>query len=194
MRSFNGCGVVVHPPAQEEIQHKEQSDKGRICIKVMKTDCVHAPAAEEDVVGPDHGQREQVVQLLLVILAYIPQNELPPGLPVFLTLPVTSKRFHLVGHSSVLLNKVLHVQGRHLALLRPSRESAFLTSKRVPEVAFLLRVFSTAPLSGEGESCDCTERPFAQSLTASVGNKNSNTELPQYFITSKSTAFNSLIK
>ena len=88
----------------------------------MKTRCVYVPTAEEDVVGPDHGQREQVVQLLEVVLVDVPQDELPPGLPVLLALPVTSIRLHLVSQDSVLLNEILHVQGRHLASLRSTQQ------------------------------------------------------------------------
>lgn len=58
---------------------------------------VYIPAAEKDVVSPHHGQGEQVVQLRRLKVVYVPEEKLPPGLPVFFTLPVTSKRFYPVG-------------------------------------------------------------------------------------------------
>lgn len=87
----------------------------------MKTPRVYVPTAEEDVVGPDHGQGEQVVHVLELEVVHVPQDKLPPGLPLFLTLPVTSKLLHLLGQSSVLLDEILHV-GRHVAPLRTSQQ------------------------------------------------------------------------
>lgn len=63
----------------------------------MKARFVYVPTAEKDVVSPDHGQGEQVVHLRGLEVVYVPQNKLPPGLPVFVTLPITSKRFYPVG-------------------------------------------------------------------------------------------------
>lgn len=123
----------------------------------VKTRCVYVPTAEEDIVGPDHGQGEQLVQLLELILGYVPQDELPPGLPVFVTLPVASKRFHLLSQSSVLLNEILHVQGRHLALLQqPSQQQA------VSGLRGLESFFSTASHSGGAENCSWPETPSAE--------------------------------
>lgn len=103
----------------------------------MRTRCVYVPTAEEDVVCPDHGQGEQVVQLLELEVVYVPQDELPPGLPVFFTLPITSKRFYLVCQSSVLLDKVIHVRGRHLALFRPDQQKQLPVCEAGPGCRFM---------------------------------------------------------
>lgn len=106
-----------------------------------------------------------MVQLLELEVVDVPQDELPPGLPVLLALPVTSIRLHLVGQSSVLLDKILHVHVGHLAPLRPSQQRFnFLSAKRVPEVVFQLSVFQTAPHSGGAERYNWPEIPSARRL------------------------------
>lgn len=74
---------------------------------------MNVPTAHEDVVGPHHGQRQQMVQLLQLKVVDVPQDELPPGIPVFFAFPVTPKRLYLFGQNSVLLNKILHVCRSH---------------------------------------------------------------------------------
>lgn len=100
---------------------------------------VYAPAAEEDVVGPHHGEGQQLVERLQLEVRDVPQDELPPGLPVLLTLPVTPTRLHLLGHGPVLLDKVLHVQGRHVAPLSSSQQRRLPGS--APDVVFQVSVF-----------------------------------------------------
>lgn len=73
------------------------------------------PTAEEDIVRPHHGQREQMVHLPAFKVTHVSQDKLPPGLPVFPALPITPKRLHSLSFISVLLNKILHVRRRHLA-------------------------------------------------------------------------------
>jgi len=94
---------------------------------------VHAPTAEEDVVGPDHGQRHQLVQVRVLEVADVPQDEVPPRRPVLLALPVAAERVDLLRQSSVLLDEVLHVQVRHLCSV--SGRVDFRSTKRVPGVA-----------------------------------------------------------
>lgn len=78
-------------------------------------------------------------------VVHIPQDEFPPGLPMFFTLPITSKRFNLVGYISVLLDKILHVQGRHLARRWPGRQGNFLSAKRLSEVVLFFFCFFRLP-------------------------------------------------
>lgn len=105
--------------------------------ELWRARCVYVPTAEEDVVRPHHGQGEQLVELRQLEVVDVPQDELPPGLPVLLALPVASVRLHLVGQGSVLLDKIVHVQGRHLAFLRLSRRRPLPFSvKRDSEVVF----------------------------------------------------------
>lgn len=77
--------------------------------------CVHVPAAHEDVVGPHHGQGQQMVQPIRLKVAHVPQDELPPRLPVLVALPVTPKRLRLLGRGPVLLDEILDVERRHLS-------------------------------------------------------------------------------
>lgn len=81
---------------------------------------MYAPTAEEHIVGPDHRQGEQLVQLRRLEVADVPQDELPARLPVFVALPVAPVCLCLISHGSVLLEKLVHVQGRHLACV-PAR-------------------------------------------------------------------------
>lgn len=76
---------------------------------LITTRFVYVPTAEKDFVSPDHGQREQVIQLLRWEVLDVPQDEFPSRLPVFVTFPVTPMSLDLGGEGSVLLNKIVHV-------------------------------------------------------------------------------------
>lgn len=114
--------------------------------ELWRARCVYVPTAEEDVVRPHHGQGEQLVELRQLEVVDVPQDELPPGLPVLLALPVTSVRLHLVGQGSVLLDKVVHVQGRHLAFspAESTKATSFFCEARLGSRFWGPRVLNSA--------------------------------------------------
>lgn len=52
------------------------------------------PAAEEHVIRPHHGQREQMVHMWVLIVVDVSEDKLPPGSPVFVALRNGAKSFH----------------------------------------------------------------------------------------------------
>lgn len=162
--------MVSHPGLRELWSGcLRKSVRQQALIRGMKARCVYPPAAEEDVVGPHHWEGEQVVQLRVFKVIQVPQDELPPGLPVLVALPVASVVLHLLGHSSVLLDKILNVQGRHLALPRPRQQ------KRLP-------VLSSGSLkSSYSPACFPQRHAVMEQSGGLHPNVNSNS---QYFICS----------
>lgn len=107
---------------------------------------MYIPTAEKDFISPDHGEREQLVELLRWEVLYVPQDKFPPGLPVLVTLPIAPICLSFFGYGSVLLNKILHVQVRHLGGGWCGFEKVNIRSgKRMSEV----EMFSTATSSGQ---------------------------------------------
>lgn len=67
------------------------------------------PAAEENVIGPDHGEREQPVQtaagnfwLHCGESLHVSQDELPPSEPLFVALTVAPESVDPLGQLRVL--------------------------------------------------------------------------------------------
>lgn len=77
------------------------------CVKQLHF--VYVPTAEKYVISPDHGQREQVIELFWGEVLDIPQDKFPSWLPVFITFPITPISLNLCGEGSVLLKKIVHV-------------------------------------------------------------------------------------
>lgn len=68
-----------------------------------------SPAAQEDVVGPDHWEGQQLVQATAGDSGFhhretlhVPQYELSPGQPLLVGLTVAPKGLHPLGHLRVL--------------------------------------------------------------------------------------------
>lgn len=52
------------------------------------------PAAEEHVIRPHHGQREEMVHVWVLVVVDVSEYKLPPRFPVFVALRNGAKGFH----------------------------------------------------------------------------------------------------